>query len=198
MIMRSAIVLLRMSIYTGRGDAGRTDLRTGERVSKASPRIEAYGTVDELNALIGTIRSAVDGDVARLLERIQNHLHVVQAELANPDPRQADLDNPAEAWDEPRLDDERVDRLETWIDEFEAELEPLTSFILPGGSEVGARLHHARTVCRRAERRVIGLDEAAGVSTTVLEYLNRLSDLLFVLARAVNARAGVPEEQPTY
>lgn len=179
-----------MTPYTGRGDEGRTDLRTGERVSKADPRIEAYGAVDEVNALLGIIRAdcADTDEFDERLGRLQQDLHTVQAELANPDPDD----------DAPRIDETRITALETWMDEYDAELEPLRSFVLPGGSELGARLHHARAVARRAERRVVELMAAEDVEAHVQTYLNRLSDLLFVLARVANARAGVPEESPTY
>ena len=177
-----------MSIYTGRGDAGETDLRTMERVSKTDPRIEAYGTVDEANALIGTVRPTGHDDVDDLLADVQNQLHVVQADLANPDP------DP----DDPRIDEEHVDALEAAIDEFDEELEPLRSFVLPGGGDSGAALHHARAVVRRAERRAVQLARAESINETVVAYLNRLSDALFTLARVVNAREGEREESPTY
>lgn len=177
-----------MTIYTRRGDAGSTELRTGERVSKVSPRIESYGTVDELNALLGTIRPSGLADVDEDLGAIQNDLHVIQAELANPDSER----------DDPCVTAADVERLEDWIDRYDEELDPLQHFILPGGSEMGARLHHARTVSRRAERRVIALHETEPVADPLLAYLNRLSDLLFVLARVVNAREEIPEERPTY
>jgi len=177
-----------MPIYTGRGDEGQTDLRTMDRVSKASPRIEAYGTVDEVNALVGTVRPTGYEDVDEVLERVQNHLHVVQADFANPSP---DADDPV-------VRAEHVDQLEEWIDDAEAELEPLERFILPGGSESGARLHHVRAVCRRAERRAVAFAADNPVNEEAVVYLNRLSDLLFVYARLVNGRDGVPEESPTY
>ncbi|MFB6138813.1 MAG: cob(I)yrinic acid a,c-diamide adenosyltransferase [Halosimplex sp.] len=178
-----------MKIYTGRGDEGETDLRDMSRVSKASPRIEAYGTVDEVNALVGSVRPTGHDDVDDLLREVQNHLHVVQADLANPAPDE----------DDPRVREEHVDRLEDAIDEFDAELDPLEHFVLPGGSESGAKLHQARAVCRRAERRAVAFAEAEdGVDEAALVYLNRLSDLLFTLARVVNEREGVREEQPTY
>lgn len=177
-----------MTIYTGRGDEGDTDLRDLSRVSKASPRIEAYGTVDEANALIGTVRPTGHDDLDDLLETVQNHLHVVQADLANPDP------DP----DDPQVTEDLVTTLEDRIDAFDEELEPLQSFILPGGGEVGARLHHARTVIRRAERRTIELAQSEPINETVVTYLNRLSDLLFTVGRVANARAGEPEEPPSY
>jgi cob(I)alamin adenosyltransferase len=178
-----------MKIYTGRGDEGQTDLRDLSRVSKASPRIEAYGTVDEVNALVGRVRPTGHDDVDAQLREIQNQLHVVQADLANPDADEGD----------PVVRDEHVERLEEWIDGYDDELEPLQDFILPGGGDAGARLHHARTVCRRAERRAVALaadDER--VNGTAVTYLNRLSDALFVLGRVTNQRNGVPEENPTY
>ena len=177
-----------MKIYTGRGDEGMTDLRNMSRVSKTSARIEAYGTVDEVNALVGAVRPSGYDDIDDQLERIQNHLHIAQADLANPTPEEGD----------PVVTEEHVDELEGWIDAHEEELDPLESFILPGGGESGANLHHARAVCRRAERRVVALAAEETINDIVIEYLNRLSDALFVLARVVNKRDGVPEENPTY
>jgi cob(I)alamin adenosyltransferase len=177
-----------MKIYTGRGDEGMTDLRDMSRVSKTSARIEAYGTVDEANALIGTARPTGYDDVDDTLESIQNQLHIVQADFANPDPDEGD----------PEVTAAHVETLEDAIDEAEAELDPLESFILPGGSEAGATLHHARAVARRAERRAVALAADEPVNGEAIRYLNRLSDGLFVFARLVNARDGVPEESPTY
>ena len=177
-----------MKIYTGRGDEGQTDLRTMERVSKASKRIEAYGTVDELNALVGRARPTGDDDVDDDLGRVQNHLHIVQADLANPDPDE----------DDPVVQPEHVETVEKRIDGYDEELDPLEDFILPGGADAGSELHHARAVCRRAERRAVALAEDEAVNEQAMVYLNRLSDLLFTLARVVNAREGVPEENPTY
>ncbi|GAB3414004.1 cob(I)yrinic acid a,c-diamide adenosyltransferase [Haloparvum alkalitolerans] len=177
-----------MTIYTGRGDAGETDLRTMERVSKTDPRIEAYGTVDEANALLGTVRPTGYDDVDEVLEAVQNHLHIVQADLANPDPDE----------DDPRVRPEHTEQLEDWIDGFDEELEPLRSFILPGGGEGGAALHHARAVTRRAERRAVALARAEETNEEVVAYLNRLSDALFTLGRVVNARDGEVEESPSY
>ena len=177
-----------MKIYTGRGDEGMTDLRDMSRVSKTSARIEAYGTVDEANALIGTAPPTGYDDIDDTLESIQNQLHIVQADFANPDPDE----------DDPAVTAAHVESLEDAIDEAEAELDPLESFILPGGSEAGATLHHARAVTRRAERRSVALAADEPVNGEAIRYLNRLSDGLFVLARLVNARDGVPEESPTY
>ncbi|MFB6179403.1 MAG: cob(I)yrinic acid a,c-diamide adenosyltransferase [Halorientalis sp.] len=178
-----------MKIYTGRGDEGLTDLRNMDRVSKSSPRIEAYGTVDEVNALVGVVRPTGHDDVDEQLREIQNHLHIVQADFANPDPDEGD----------PQIRDEHVEALETWMDEYDAELDPLESFILPSGSQPGAKLHQARAVCRRAERRAVAFAaDESGVNDAAVVYLNRLSDCLFTLARVVNKREGVPEESPTY
>ena len=177
-----------MSIYTGRGDDGETDLRDMSRVSKTDTRIEAYGTVDEANALVGTVRPTGYDDVDERLAAIQNHLHVVQADLADPD----------SGPDDPEIEQTHVERLETWIDEMDAELEPLTDFVLPTGSQSGARLHHARSVTRRAERRTVALAREESINETTVTYLNRLSDALFTVARLVNQRDGEPEENPTY
>jgi cob(I)alamin adenosyltransferase len=177
-----------MKVYTGRGDEGMTDLRDAERVSKTSPRIEAYGTVDEANALLGVVRPTGYDDVDEWLERIQNHLHIVQAEFATPDP----------AEDDPQIRAEHVDRLETWIDQADEELSPLESFILPSGGTPGAKLHHARAVSRRAERRAVELATTEPVNEEALAYLNRLSDALFTFGRLVNERDGEPEESPSY
>jgi cob(I)alamin adenosyltransferase len=178
-----------MKVYTGRGDEGMTDLRNMERVSKASGRIEAYGTVDELNALVGTVRPTGHDDVDAQLREAQNHLHIVQADFANPEPDE----------DDPAVREEHVDQVEGWIDGYDDELDPLESFILPSGSDSGSRLHHARAVCRRAERRAVAFaSEEAAVNETAIVYLNRLSDVLFTLARVVNKREGVREENPEY
>lgn len=177
-----------MPIYTGRGDDGQTDLRTMERVGKHSPRIEAYGSVDEVNALVGTVRPTGFDDVDSILREIQNHLHVIQADFANPEPEE----------DDPVVRAEHVAFLEDAIDEADEELEPLQAFILPGGSESGAKLHHARAVCRRAERRAVALGHEEDLNETAVVYLNRLSDALFTLARLVNRREDVPEENPEY
>lgn len=179
-----------MRIYTRKGDDGETDLRSGERVSKSSRRIEAYGTVDEANGRVGSAAARVDDeDVLDALETVQNGLFKTQADLANTDKDEED----------PRVTDADVERVEALIDAFDDELEPLTNFILPGGSHAGAALHEARSVVRRAERRVVALAEESGTDENeVLNYLNRVSDLLFVLARVVNSRAGVEEKPPTY
>ena len=178
-----------MKIYTGRGDEGMTDLRNMSRVSKTSQRIEAYGTVDEVNSLVGRVRPSGHDDVDERLAAVQNHLHIVQAEFASPDPDDEDA---------PHIGADHVERLEEWIDDFDDELEPLEEFILPGGGDAGARLHHARSVCRRAERRAVALAGDEPVNDAAVAYLNRLSDALFVWARLVNEREGVREESPEY
>jgi cob(I)alamin adenosyltransferase len=178
-----------MKIYTGRGDDGLTDLRDMSQVSKASPRIEAYGTVDEVNALVGVVRPTNYDDIDDCLREIQNHLHVIQADFATPEPDE----------DDPVVTDDHVQQAEDWIDEFSEELEPLSKFILPSGSEAGAKLHHARAVCRRSERRAVDLASSQSeINEHAIVYLNRLSDLLFTLARVLNKREGTREEHPTY
>ncbi|MFW5900248.1 MAG: cob(I)yrinic acid a,c-diamide adenosyltransferase [Halodesulfurarchaeum sp.] len=176
-----------MTVYTGRGDEGQTDLFDGSRVPKTDPRVVAYGTVDELNALVGVVHPTTWEDIDGRLEAVQNHLHILQAALANPDETGG-----------PTLGQAHVETLEEWIDDTEADLEPQTEFILPGGGTHGSRLHHARTVCRRAERQVLALAEAEVVAEAVVVYLNRLSDWLYVTARLANRRDGVPEQNPTY
>jgi len=176
-----------MKIYTKTGDAGDTRLFDNTRVSKADPRVDAYGEVDELNACLGAaIAAGVGPDVAAALESIQKDLFALGARLADPSSRIADRVTKA------AVTDADVERLEQTIDRLDAEVPPLRHFILPGGSTGGALLHLARTVCRRAERRVIGLGTNA-VEPVLIVYLNRLSDLLFVMERAVNHRAGRPE-----
>jgi cob(I)alamin adenosyltransferase len=178
-----------MRIYTGRGDEGMTDLRDMSRVSKTSPRIEAYGTVDEVNSVVGMARPSGYDDVDEKLSAVQNHLHVIQADFANPDRDDEDA---------PHIEERHVEKLESWMDAFDDELAPLQNFVLPGGNEVGAKLHHARAVCRRAERRAVELADDEPVNGAAVAYLNRLSDALFVWARVVNAREGVDEEAPEY
>jgi cob(I)alamin adenosyltransferase len=172
-------------IYTRAGDAGETSLGDGSRVRKTDPRIEAYGTVDELNSAIGLVLA---GDVSEefrpWLEEIQNDLFDVGADLSVP------LDDERERL---RVTEAQVERLEGLCDRVNERLEPLKSFVLPGGSETAARLHVARTVCRRAEREATALAEEGELNPAALAYLNRLSDLLFILARAANAEGGSPE-----
>ena len=177
-----------MTIYTGRGDEGKTDLRDMSRVAKNNPRIEAYGAVDEANAIVGTARPTGYDDLDEWLAATQNHLHIVQADFANPEPDE----------DAPQVTADHVSELETWIDAADAELDSLESFVLPGGSDVGARLHHARSVTRRAERRAVSLVQQQEANGEAIRYLNRLSDALFTWARLVNAREDVPATSPTY
>ncbi len=176
-----------MKIYTRTGDGGNTGLFGGPRVPKDDQRIEAYGTVDELNAALGLARAAdVSAEISVQLEQIQRELFSVGAELATPDPNKHDLRI---------IDGSHVARLEQWIDAHEDQLAPLNNFILPGGSEAACRLHLARSICRRAERRVVTFARDVDVSDDLLIYLNRLSDLLFVLARAANHHMGTSETE---
>lgn len=176
-----------MRIYTRTGDAGETGLFAGGRVAKDHPRVAAYGDVDELNAALGMAMTlAPAADDRELLETIQRDLFTIGSELATPDPAKL-----AQALSGPRVGEAHVAVLERAIDACEAALEPLRNFILPGGTSKAAAFHLARTVCRRAERAVVRLAHETTVSADILKYLNRLSDLLFVLARAANARAGV-------
>ncbi|HYN87050.1 MAG TPA: cob(I)yrinic acid a,c-diamide adenosyltransferase [Ardenticatenaceae bacterium] len=178
-----------MKIYTRTGDEGNTGLFGGQRVSKDSPRVEAYGSVDECNALLGVVRVLLDDvELDERLAQIQSDLLVVGADLATPR-----VEGKAASSYVPRVRPEDVARLEDWIDAAEAQLEPMRTFILPGGSKAAAYLHLARTVCRRAERRVVGLEHLEEITPAVRIYLNRLSDLLFVWARLANQRAGVSD-----
>jgi cob(I)alamin adenosyltransferase len=171
-------------IYTRAGDQGETSLGDGSRVSKLDCRIGAFGTVDELNSALGLVLAGDVPDALREpLERIQNELFDVGADLSVP-------------WgvtDRLRVEQEMIDRLEQLCDEFNADLPELRSFVLPGGTEASARLHVARTICRRAERDVLLGAQEVDLNPLVLGYLNRLSDLLFILARAANAAAGRDE-----
>ena len=178
--------LSRVKIYTRTGDDGTTGLLGPGRVSKHAPRVEAYGAVDELNASLGAARAL---DSAKWLEAelgaIQARLFHLGAELATADPRAlAKLE---------RVSDDDVRALEGWIDRREQDLAPLKRFILPGGTPLAAELHRARTVCRRAERRLVALAQHEPVEPRLVHYLNRLGDLLFVVARWCNRRAGVEE-----
>ena len=178
-----------MKIYTKTGDAGDTGLFGGGRVPKDDPRVEAYGDVDELNAVIGMARATESlPRVDDVLLPIQRDLFAIGALLATPD-REKMAQHLAKA----RIDDTRIAELERAIDDGESELEPLAAFILPGGSRKAAALHVARTVCRRAERRVVSLQHQTELPPLAIIYLNRLSDLLFTLARLANHRAGSAE-----
>jgi cob(I)alamin adenosyltransferase len=173
-------------IYTRTGDGGETSLYGGTRVSKADSRVDAYGEIDELNAWLGVVRASdLDADVDTALLEIQRDLFALGAQLADPTEKLGS--SVAKAV----IGDEEITRLEQLIDRLETELPPLRRFILAGGSPAGAALHLSRTVCRRAERRIVALQPA--VDIVLIRYVNRLSDLLFVLGRVVNHRAGVTE-----
>lgn len=175
-----------MKIYTRTGDQGETGLFGGGRVPKSHPRVAAYGDVDELNSVIGVVRATDPSEYAdALLESIQRDLFAIGGHLATPDPEKV-----AQAIAKADLSRERVGELETAIDQATEELPPLTAFILPAGSPKAAALHHARTVCRRAERSIVQLSQESAVPSLFLEYLNRLSDMLFTLARQANHQAG--------
>ena len=174
-------------IYTRGGDAGETSLGDGSRVSKLDERIAAYGAVDELNSAIGLVLAGGSPpSIREVLLRVQNELFDLGADLSVPLEHEGRL----------RATQEQVDRLEAECDRFNAELPELTSFVLPGGGETAARLHVARTICRRAEREALVAANAHAVNQLVLVYLNRLSDLLFILARAANA--GESHEEPLW
>lgn len=175
-----------MKLYTRTGDTGETSLFGKTRVSKADPLVDAYGEIDELNAWLGVVRAqGADAEIDEALAAIQRDLFAVGAQLADPAHRIAARVTKA------AVDDSHIARLEGLIDRFDAAVPPLTKFILPGGAPAGAGLHVARTVCRRAERRIVSLTPPA--DGVIVRYVNRLSDLLFVMARVVNHRAGLPE-----
>lgn len=171
-----------MKIYTKTGDSGESSLYGGRRAPKDDARFEAVGTVDELNALIGLIRSHVDGEINQQLETVQYLLFTVGSHLATP--YEAD----AAPKTLPEFQSSNLQILEQSIDEMEKHLSPLTAFILPSGFHIGSLTHVARAVCRRAERTVVTLSRTAFVDPFILQYLNRLSDYLFVLARTINAQ----------
>ena len=173
-----------MKIYTKTGDGGNTGLQGNLRISKSHPRIMSYGAVDEANAALGVALAGVaDGDVSGAITQVQNDLFVVGADLSNPS-----LDDVRN-----RVSLEMVSSLERQIDRFESELEPLANFIIPGGDGAAARLHHARAVVRRAEALTVLLSESDEINANCIKYLNRLSDLLFVMGRLVNRRRGVKD-----
>ena len=176
-----------MSIYTRTGDTGTTGLFGGGRVPKDHPRVAAYGDVDELNATIGLARATPPSDLADpLLEAVQRDLFSLGGHLATPDPAKV-----AKALERATLSPERIREFEMVMDAADQELGPLRAFILPGGAPKAAALHLARTVCRRAERSIVRLAQDGEVPELFLVYVNRLSDLLFTLARLANQRAGV-------
>ena len=172
-----------MQIYTRTGDAGGTGLFAGGRVDKDDARVEAYGALDELNATLGLLAvEPLPSGTADRVRDVQRTLFTLGGALADPEGRYAP---PASAWD--------PEPLERWIDEMDGELEPLSAFVLPGGTRAASIAHLARTVCRRAERRVVTLGRQVGLQEGVVPYVNRLSDLLFTLARFLNARSGVAD-----
>lgn len=178
-----------MKIYTRTGDQGDTGLFGGGRVGKDDPRVEAYGGVDELNASLGLVRAIESVPrVDEVIVGVQRDLFSIGALLATPDTAKM-----AEHLAKARLDNDRIAQLEHAIDDCERELEPLRAFIVPGGTPKAAALHVARTVCRRAERQVVALRRDVEIPELVVTYLNRLSDLLFMLARVANRRAGAGE-----
>ena len=175
-------------VYTKAGDTGQTSLVGGARVSKGSLRVDTYGEVDELNSVIGMVRVQTrDKEIDEVLGMVQNDLFTLGADLASPS-----------EIDVPRIADSFVAKLEQFADRFLTELEPLKEFILPGGTDAGAMLHFARTVARRTERRVVSLSEIEEINPETIVYLNRLSDLLFILARVVNHREGVAEKMTDF
>lgn len=176
-----------MKIYTKKGDFGQTSLFGGDRVPKSSTRIEAYGTVDELNSIIGwTLCDSMTAESKERLKTIQEHLFVLGADLATPESSKTRID---------RVDEQEIEYLESAIDDMSESLPELKNFILPGGSPTGAKLHIARTICRRAERlAVLCMEKEEKISGLTLKYLNRLSDFLFVAARYENREADTPEE----
>ena len=170
-----------MKIYTKTGDDGTTGLQGNSRISKSHPRIIAYGTIDEANAVLGIISSyELDKDIAVLLNLIQNELFIVGADLSN-----LKLED-----EKNRVTSDMIYNLEKNIDKYEEELSPLTNFILPGGNTVASQLHHARTVIRRAEIYIVLLSEQEKINNNCIKYVNRLSDLFFVLGRVSNKRSG--------
>lgn len=175
-----------MKIYTKTGDSGETGLFRGKRVPKHDLRVDAYGNVDELNAMIGVLLPEIqDAALRTLLSGIQQELFEIGADLATPPQAQKDTNM--------RIPSSKIEGLEKVIDHYEEHLPGLQNFILPGGSKGGALLHYARTVCRRAERSVTRLQAEQSINPEILRYLNRLSDLLFVMARAENQHAGASE-----
>lgn len=177
-----------MKIYTKTGDKGETGLLGGERVSKTSPRIEAYGTIDELNSFIGlAIAEVKDEKVKKVLKKIQNELFDVGADLAAP------VTDKSDKLKVKRIPEQFFLDAENAIDEFEKGLEELKHFILPGGSKGASLLHICRTISRRAERRIIALNYEVRIGENIIIYLNRLSDLFFVLARYVNKVSNFPD-----
>lgn len=175
-------------IYTKKGDKMETELFGGQKIFKSSQRIEAYGTIDELSGILGVVISRLEHeDVKKELLEIQNQLHIICAEIANPNEDKKHL-----------IKEEHVKYLENLCDKFTNELKPLDKFIIPGGSHDGATMHFARTIARRAEREAVRFSTMSIINQEILKYLNRLSDLLFILSRTINQREGISEDNPKY
>ena len=173
-----------MKIYTKTGDDGNTGLQGDFRISKSHPRIMAYGTVDEANAAIGIVlTNSLDDDVSQLLSQIQNDLFLLGSDLSNQNLN--DLKN--------RVSLDMIEKIERSIDTFESELPPITNFILPGGNMAAAQIHQVRTIVRRAETLVVKLSDKDEINSNCIKYLNRLSDLMFVMGRLINKRNGVED-----
>jgi cob(I)alamin adenosyltransferase len=173
-----------LKIYTKTGDDGNTGLQGNYRISKSHPRITSYGTVDEANAALGVVLSnSLDDEIRSVLTEIQSDLFLVGADLSNPNLN--DVKN--------RVSLEMIEKLEQHIDKFESELPPLTNFILPGGDPAAAQLHHVRTVVRRAESQTVQLSEKDEINSNCIKYLNRLSDLFFVMGRLINKRKNIED-----
>ena len=173
-----------MKIYTKTGDDGNTGLQGNLRISKSHPRIISYGTVDEANAALGIVlANSLDDDIVKILTEIQNDLFLVGADLSNSNLN--DMKN--------RVSLDKIEKLEQYIDQFESELPPLTNFILPGGDISAAQLHYVRTVVRRAETLVVQLSEKDEINANCIKYLNRLSDLFFVMCRLINKRKDIDD-----
>jgi len=195
LLLKKKLVTFKMTfkIYTKTGDKGETSLYGGTRVSKAAARVESYGTLDELNAFIGLAKAEIsDEKVLSQLQKIQFDLFTVGSEAATP------TDKMLLANGKNRLDlmisEKEITELELWMDDFDAELEPLQFFILPSGGKAAASIHVCRTVCRRAERAMVHLNETEEVRPELIKYLNRLSDYLFILARYISKISGEKEE----
>ena len=173
-----------MKIYTKTGDDGNTGLQGDFRIAKSHPRIIAYGTIDEANAAIGVVlTNELDGDISKVLSKIQNELFLLGSDLSNQNLN--DLKN--------RISLEMVENLEETIDKFELELPPITNFILPGGNVAAAQIHQVRTIIRRAETLVVQLSDKDEINSNCIKYLNRLSDLMFVMGRLINKRKGIED-----
>ena len=173
-----------MKIYTKTGDDGNTGLQGNLRISKSHPRIVSYGTVDEANAALGIVlTNPLDDDIKEILTNIQNELFLVGADLSNPNLN--DMKN--------RVELKMIEQLEQYIDKLESELPPLTNFILPGGDPAAAQLHYVRTIIRRAETLTVQLSEHDEINSNCIKYLNRLSDLFFILGRIINKRKGIDD-----